>query len=121
MNKIKFFKGLKMARKLRVGDKVCCGDGSYSFGIRQGKYVDGISNTSGDRENLTVAALDLDITKGGLYPHPCDTLVTDGHGNFWFVLSECCLLLPEKHTITVDGKNIEISDESYENLKRQLT
>lgn len=114
----------KMARKLRVGDKVKCCDGSYSFGIKQGKWNWNISNTSGDRENLRVVKLGLvvgsrrDILD---FDECCDMLVTDGHGNFWFVQSCLCRLIPETHTITIDGKDIELSDESYQNLKRQLT
>ena len=47
----------------------------------------------------------------------CDVLVA-GNGGFWFVpSSQLCL---HAHTITIDGKDIELSEQSFQELKKQL-
>ena len=51
----------KMARELKVGDRVRCCDGSYIFGIRSGAFSTFISNVNGDRDDLRVIAVGLRI------------------------------------------------------------
>ena len=114
-----------MARKLRVGDRINCRDGSYCFGIKDGEYCSHISNINSDRDNLKIvsvgiAAKEKYIFQGNDTGQYCDILATDGHGDFWFLQSNTCKLIPQMHTIKLDGKEIEISDESFENLKKQL-
>ncbi len=115
-----------MTRELRVGDRVQCVDGSYAFGIKNGLWNEyALTNQNNDRDNLKVLTMGLRVRRN----HPglsddigyCDMLVTDSYGNYWFTRSDLCKLIPQMHTITIDGKTIEISDESYENFKRQLT
>ena len=112
-----------MARELKVGDRVRCCDGSYIFGIRSGAFSTFISNVNGDRDDLRVIAVGLRIDNQNEpgWRKMLDVLVTDDAGNYWFMPSEFCKLLPKMHTITIDNKDIEISDESFESLKRQLT
>ncbi len=115
-----------MVRELRVGDRVRCVDGSWSFGISNGRWDRlGMCNSNKACNDLLVLATGLNVKRadpslpdGDSF---CDIMVTDGLGNYWFLLERLCRLLPEMHTITIDGKDIEISDESFENLKRQLT
>ena len=108
-----------MARKLRVGDRVNVVDGSYAFGIKNGKYYGNISNNNRERYNLVVVNVGLDVDTY-CEETKLDLLVTDGHGNFWFVLSNGCKLIPQMHKISIGDKEFEISDESYEAFKKQF-
>lgn len=111
-------------RELKVGDKVDMHDGSYCFGINNGRYVTNCPVGTGDRQGLEVVEIELDTmekangNRSGPYTSVCDILVTNNKGGFWFTQSRLASLC--KHTITIDGKDINVSAESYENLKRTL-
>jgi len=119
--------------KFNVGDKVNIHDSSYIFGIKDGEYSRDCDYRGGNRNNLTVVATDLSVVKLRDYPGAAqnnlsgrftavnDLLVTDGKDNFWFTQSRFCRPVKPDHIITIDGKGIRISHESYENLKEQLT
>jgi len=111
-------------RDLKVGDKVDMKDGSWSFGVNKGEYSGSPNNFNGDRDGLTVIETDLRVMKdcnddkSGTFSGISDILVTDGKSGFWFAKSSQCKLCD--HTIEIDGKKIEMSAKSYENLKQQL-
>lgn len=108
---------------LQVGDKVDMHDGSYCFGIKDGGYTSYCDRET-DRKSLTVVQINLstmecaDGTRNGDYTQVCDILVTNNNGDFWFTQSR--FVKPAAHTITIDGKDIVISDESFANLKKQF-
>ncbi|HDY88364.1 MAG TPA: hypothetical protein ENH82_09675 [bacterium] len=111
-------------RKLKTGDKIDITDGSYVFGICNGQYSEHCNHQNGDREGLTVIAVDLHAMAdcreptSGEFSNVCDILATDNEGNYWFIRSDFVQLC--NHTITIDGKKIEISGKSYEALKKQF-
>ncbi len=111
-------------RELKIGDKVDIIDGSYVFGIRNGRYTASCNHQNGDREGLTVVDTGLKTMKDytdkttGESCAVCDILVTNNEGNYWFTQSSLVELC--KHTIVIDGKKIEISGKSFEALKRQF-
>ena len=112
-------------RDLKVGDRVNMFDGSYAFGINKGQYSDDCSCFNDDRNGLTILEIDLRVTENaygkisGEYTTVCDILVTNGNGGFWFTRSRF-LRLCNGYTITIDGKEITISEKSYQELKRSL-
>ena len=111
-----YWKGIDM----KAGDEVRIHDGSYSFysfGIYEGEYSESIPIDS----PLWVKAIGMCTQRDASYNGNgewCDVLVTDKKGNYWFVPSR---FIVAGHTITIDGKDIEISHESYLSLKEQLT
>ena len=105
---------------MKKGDVVQASQSSFSFGMANGDY----SNTVPIYTPLAVVALDKSTRRDCYISRNdpeciCDALVTDEKGNFWFVPSR--YLVPKLHTITIAGKDIEISHESYLNMKKQLT
>ncbi len=109
-----------MSIELKVGDIVDIHDGSYSFGIRNGVYDIGTVCGTHRRiiQNRLKVMKDAYGSKNGEYCTICDLFVTDDKGGFWFTRSKYAVL--HTHVIVIDGKNIEISHESFENLKKQL-
>lgn len=109
---------------LKIGDKVEITDWSYAFGVKDGVYSTLPRKSRGKR--FTVLQTNLKATGD---PHQlmsngvratADILVTDNDGGFWFTTS--WLAKKINHTITFDnGFTIEISDESYNALKNQLS
>lgn len=109
---------------LKIGDRVKISDWSYAFGIRNGKFD--THNYGQGRTILTVIQIDLRVAENGNQlmsngqPAIADILVTDSEGGFWFVTSYLTSCI--SHTVIFDGgKAIEISDESYQALKNQLS
>ena len=126
------FKGNKMS-KFKVGDKVNIFDGSYCFGIQNGKYSDYCDCRDGSRNNLTVVATDLSVVKlrdysnaeqnnlSGEFSAVNDLLVTDGRGNFWFTQSRFCRPVEPTHTLVIEGVGtITLSHKQYLALREQL-
>ena len=57
----------------------------------------------------------------GSYQRIADTVVVGlEDGIVWFVKSNCVRIIESKHKIIIAGKTIELSHESFENLKKQL-
>lgn len=107
---------------LKVGDQVDMHDGSYCFGIKDDKYT---TNCSGiERKGLTVIEIGLNTmkmangTREGDHTQVCDILVTDNKGGFWFTQTR--FMKPPTFIITIGGKDIVISAESFASLKKQL-
>ena len=110
---------------LKVGDEIEMFDGSYAFGVKNGKF-DGLyyCTTKGP---FIVVAVGLKTTVN-VEQRMCDNslaiadiLITDNNNGYWFVPSQFARRVPT-HTVTFDnGKAITISDESYEALKNQLS
>ena len=111
-------------RKLKVDDKVNIKDGSYAFGIENGRYTR--SSNCDKREGLAVISTglktmrDADEERSGEYTQVCDLLVTDNDGGYWFTQSRFVEPVDPIHTIVIDGAEIEISDKSFKALKKQL-
>lgn len=109
---------------LKIGDKIRIFDTSYSFGIREGEYSEPMYSLK--KEILTVIATGLFVARkplSGKFGDKCtiaDILVTDNNGNYWFIQSERVKRISPEHTITIDDKEITISDESFQALKKQL-
>ncbi|HDY88531.1 MAG TPA: hypothetical protein ENH82_10540 [bacterium] len=105
---------------LKIGDKVDLVDGRYAFGIKGGEFTNSCNKY--ERNGLTILATGLRVLKDYCWEanhETCsDVLVTNGQGDYWFTRME--YLRPCKRIIVIDGQTIEISDESFENLKRQL-
>jgi hypothetical protein len=110
--------------KIRKGDRINVTDGSWVFGVCDGEYQNGISNGGNNRDHLLVVSDGLQVsnngTGDGMKDDPCQVLATNGNGDFWFVPEKHCRLV-DKHRITIDGKDIDLSEESFNELKRQLT
>ena len=109
---------------LKVGDKIRITDGSYTYGVKHGKFdtYHGLQ-----KKPLIVIETNLQtIISDGMKtcnktPAIADILVTDNAGNFWFTPSRFTKRV-FIHTVTFDnGAAITISDESYEALKSQLS
>lgn len=105
-------------KKLRVGDRVEFRDNSYAFGVHNGKGVMHIDLVH--ESPLKVATIDLRVTRNGESEYGMCDIMVKGQNGFYFAKSAYARLIPPMHTITIDDKDIEISDESFENLKRQL-
>ena len=111
---------------LKIGDKIRMNDRSYAFGVKDGKYSEFPRHK--DKGPFTVVEVDLLVARKSSVReeelgHPAtvsDILLTDDNGGFWFVPSNYTELIIPKHTIIIDGNPIEISDESFEALKKQL-
>lgn len=109
---------------LKIGDKVKVADWSYAFGVKDGKYDE---HCYGQGETvLIVVQTGLRVTQNAKQlmsnhqPAIADIFITDGEGNFWFVTSYLTKRI--SHTVVFDGGEvIEISDESYNALKNQLS
>ncbi len=109
---------------LKVGDKIVVFDGSYAFGVKNGKYDELPYCQS--KGPFTVVKTDLKTlgytgyATTGQYNATADILITDNNGGFWFVPSRFARCVPT-HMVTFDnGETIMISDESYEALYNQL-
>lgn len=109
---------------LKVGDKIKMLAGAYAFGVKNGKY-DNLDYCSQKGPFTVVKAglkitIDIKVCMSNKQPAIADILITDNNGGFWFVPSQFAHRIPT-HTIRFDdGTAIEISDASYEALKRQL-
>ena len=111
---------------LKVEDKIEMFDGSYAFGVKNGRY-DTLSccQSKGPFTVIRVNLNTLGYTQRpnvlGQFDRTADILITDNNGGFWFVPSRFAQCVPT-HTVTFDnGEAITISDESYEALKNQLS
>ncbi len=107
-----------------VRDQIEVYDGSWSFGIVDGK-ISSLTFTK-DKAPYTVVNTGLNVmrhsegTRKGIFEEKCDLLVKDKEGNFWFVQSRLSEKYVETHPIIIDGKTINISEESYQSLKKAL-
>ena len=107
-----------------VGDQIRVYDGSWSFGIVEGKIANMCFTKSYApcivvNNNLCVMK-NGEGTRRGRFEEKCDLLVVDKNGNFWFTqsrLSEKYVLI---HSIIVDDKTVNISNELYQALKKAI-
>ncbi len=111
---------------LKVGDRIRMFDGSYAFGIKNGRYS--LLHFPEIKQIFTVVEINLltarrsEVEREEL-GHPvtvADILITDSMEGFWFVPSRFAKRIPPKNTITIDGNSVEISDESFEALRKQF-
>ncbi len=109
-----------MDRELRVGDKVIVKDRSYSFGVKECIYVDGMDTLEKGRREYIVVSVGLDVQRNKPYSGLSDTLISDTCGGFWFIRGSFCCVVSEMHKIKIGDKEFEISDESYESFKKQF-
>jgi len=111
--------------KFEKGDKVTIHDFSYAVVIDDGKFRDLSSNGPDSRGIFTVVETccktPLRRRQNWRSNHPDgnDTIIqSDKSGRV--VLIENRFLAPALHQITIDGRTVEISHESYTNLRRSL-
>ena len=105
---------------LKVGDKIEMFDGSYAFGVKNGRFDELYHCTK--KGPFIVVAVDLKTTvnvKQRMSNNNlaiADILITDNNGGFWFVPSKFARRVV--HKITLDGSpDIKINEEMYEFLK----
>ena len=108
--------------ELKVGDRVIITDGSWTRSVIGGKLVRELLNTGAAKgKQYTIVEMQCRFP---LYEYDQedkyrnDTVIQDDNGKVVFIYHR--FLAPTKHTITIDGKNIEISHASFEGLKRSL-
>jgi len=112
----------------KVGDRVNVYDGSWSFGIYNGKYCGCMPHKPFEiRQNLLVIETNLSVMENanggrqGQYSEICDLLITDEGGNFWFIRSEFCKSANKEIEIRyfADGKDVtnKISNKTKRNLR----
>ena len=84
-------------RKFEIGDKIDVRDGSWSFGVANGKYANHVAYEY--RKGLTVIQSELCVQRKSIChsSENCDLLVTDGDGNYFFVPSDLCELVDKKN------------------------
>ena len=113
---------------LKAGDKITITDGSYAFGIKDGEYIESLRHRNG--EQFTVVQVSLTVARRshvdweelGHKGTIADILITDNYDGFWFMSSQRAKLISPTHTLSFDGGNtIEISDESFQALKKQFS
>ena len=106
---------------MKAGDKVIVRDCSYSHKVVNGSLQRVQAWAKGPQ--FTVVAVRC------YFPNPHRFQIEDGHYNNTViqkddsgevVFIEERFLIPVKHTIRIDGKDIEISNESFQELKRTL-
>ena len=114
-------------RDLIVGDIVSIVDGSYVFGIRKGEYSEQCGFCNGDRNGLRVVALGINVMswgpdgcRTGRPSRLCNTLVTDGHGSFWFAPDRGLRLSNPPQMVTINGK-LWSEDTIAEALRKHAT
>lgn len=115
------FKGNKM-NKFKVGDKVRVEDSSYSkvvgtYGLEDGYDGFRVRNQQGVIIEMNCKFPNPDKFQNiyGVFNNTIVRLLTNE-----IVLTEERFLAPTTHTIVIDGKTVELSHESYKNLKEQL-
>ncbi len=108
---------------LKVDDVVDIRDSSYAIGVKNSCY----STYPEPRRCKGVVVIDTGLTivrnienYEKRWNCVCDIAVRDIDGGVWFLPSDQ-VDDATKHEIIIDGKKIEMSRESYENLKKQLT
>ena len=110
-------------QKLQVGELVVIKD--YSWALRLG--LDKCSNAGcyepNARQQFKVLVTDCSIPTYKPYNEQqfADTIVMGQDDNIvWLVNSGFVQQIPPKHKIIFDGKTVELSYESFLNLKKQL-
>ena len=99
-------------------------DGSYAFGVKNGRYDE--LNCCQSKGPFTVVKTGLkalgytgDATTGE-YNATADILITDNDNGFWFVPSRFTKRIAPKHVIYIDGNSVEINNESFKALRKQF-
>ena len=113
----------------KVGDKVNVLDGSYSFGIEDGRYSHWCHDHNGNRNGLIVVETGLSAmakefgNRSGPDTWVCNILVKNDRGGFWFTQERYCVLAEKKITVRYFDENDKdvtdkISDETKKNLQQ---
>jgi len=108
---------------LSVGDRVVVADGSYAKSVIGGKLIHEFLSF-GDAKGRPYTVIAKGCTSlSELESHQPDeyfndTIIQDDNGKVVFIHHR--FLAPAKHKIVIYGKTIEISHESYVELKRTL-
>jgi hypothetical protein len=110
--------------KMKKGDLVVIDDLSYSRMVKDGKLVSPPTNFL--RRHINKKFIIVEI--GCRFPKTsqwsdvdCNNTVIQAINTDEVVFIEERFLVPAKHQITIDGKTIEVSHESYLELKKSLT
>ena len=113
-----------MKARIKVGDTVKIGtDYSYSRAVIKGVLQDiwwSLSKTERDARTYTVIATDCSFPiVEDWQERGADTVIQD-KGSYMVVFIHASLLMLAQRTIKIDNKTIELSEESYQNLRAQL-
>ena len=107
---------------MKKGDRVVISDGSWTMSIIGGKVVHEFLNHGGVQgKHYVVVETDCSFPLQDFHqPEQWrnDTVIQDDGGKVVFIHGG--FLRAATHTITIDGKTIELSHESFLNLKEQL-
>ncbi len=110
----------------KIGDRIKMFDGSYVFGVKNGKYD--VLPVCRQKGPFTVIQVNLSVMARADRPNQpnknldkiADILITDNDDGFWFTPS--CFAQHVMHTIAFDGEEtVKISHKSYEALKQVLS
>ena len=109
--------------KLKEGDTVLVKDFSYSRFVVNGELVPScVVGLSRMEDEFVIVDMDIK-TNPVTYQivcKSCNNVIIQSVENSIVGFIEERFLVPGKHQISVDGKTIEISHESFLNLKKQL-
>lgn len=107
---------------MKKGDRVIIADNSFSRSVINGKLIH--ENFIKNSGHYVIVETDCKFPEAGLLqsltPASFNNTVIQEIKTGKVVFIEEQLLKPAKHQIVVDGKTIEISHESFENLKLSL-
>lgn len=110
--------------ELKIGDKVRITDGSYCFGILNGRYVEHTDFAC--RDHLTIVAIGLSVMEDysketqGEYSAVNDILVTDGEENYWFTQSRFAVNVDKKIEVRYFCEDEDITNQVSNETKRNL-
>jgi len=102
--------------KYKIGDKVRANEWNYGWRIGVASLIQ--KHTQFESSDLEYTVLACDMTMKGRCNMNLDLLIQSETGVVYATMSRN--VTPWQHTITIDGKTIELSSESFAELKRQL-
>ena len=109
---------------IRKNDVVIVQDFSYSTGVEGGELNKGFHAFHPDcNDKFVVAETGCVFPRTSTHPgtnHNDTVIQSNDSGLVVFIEARFLKVVGPVHTIVIDGKTIELSHESYENLKEQL-
>jgi hypothetical protein len=114
---LKGSKKMNENENIKVGDTVTYSDNSYAFGCGVTEWG-GLLHGVIEAGKLTVIGIGFKVVRNVNHGKPCDLMLKDKDGVIWFAPS--FLAKPKCRAINIDGKEIRLSEESFQELKRQL-
>jgi hypothetical protein len=102
--------------KFKIGDKVKVNAWNYGWLIGSDRLIQQF--TQFESSDLQYTVLATDMTMKGRCNSNLDLLVQSPTGKVYAIGN--MNVEPWKHTIMIDGKTIKLSEESFQELKREL-